>query len=58
MKKTYQNPEIKVVKIDAAQQMLAGSPGYGGTTTATGGNLSRRGRAALWDEEDNFDDED
>ena len=39
MKKTYKNPEISVVKLDVAP-MLAGSPGYGGTTTATSGNLA------------------
>ena len=51
MKKIYQNPETKIVKIQTQYQMLAGSPGYGGTTTETSGNLSRRGNS-VWDEDD------
>ena len=39
MKKTYQNPEIKVVKIETTQ-MIATSPGYGNETEATKGNLA------------------
>ncbi|MBP1541431.1 MAG: hypothetical protein ILA25_04600 [Prevotella sp.] len=42
MKKTYINPEMNIVKIQTAQ-MIAASPGYGGNTNATSGNLSRRG---------------
>ena len=49
MKKTYKNPELQVVKIQT-QQMLAGSPGYGGTTEQTGGNLVRESYG-WWDEE-------
>lgn len=50
MKKTYQNPEIKIVKVQTAQ-IMAASPGYGGSTNETEGNLSRRG-GSLWDDED------
>ena len=50
MKKTYQNPEMKIVKIQVSQ-MIAASPGYGGTTDATYGNASRRG-GSLWDDDD------
>lgn len=39
MKKTYQNPEIKVVKIETAQ-MIATSPGYGNSTNEVSGNLA------------------
>lgn len=49
MKKIYQNPEIKIVKVQTAQ-MVAASPGYGGSTTETSGNLSREG-GSLWDDE-------
>ncbi|MBR1665555.1 MAG: hypothetical protein IJ699_04945 [Bacteroidaceae bacterium] len=49
MKKTYQNPKINIVKIQATQ-ILAGSPGYGGTTDATSGNLSRE--VSFWDDEE------
>ena len=48
MKKTYQIPEMKVVKIHT-QQMIAMS--YGGTTNEKSGNLSRRG-GSLWDDDD------
>ena len=50
MKKIYQNPEIKIVKVQTAQIMVA-SPGYGGSTTETAGNLSRRG-GSLWDDDE------
>ena len=49
MKKTYQNPTIKVIKIQATQQMLAGSPTYGGSTNQTSGNLAPE--FDIWDEE-------
>lgn len=39
MKKTYFIPSLEVVRVQT-QQMLASSPGYGGTTTATSGNLA------------------
>ena len=52
MKKTYQIPEVKIVKLEVAHQMLAGSPGYGGDTDALSGNLSRRNDADFWDEEE------
>ena len=52
MKKTYQNPEIKIVSVQTPQ-IMAGSPDYGGTTTETEGNLSRRQN--LWDDDE--DDE-
>ena len=40
MKKTYKNPEMQVMKIEVSP-MLAGSPGYGGTTNETSGNAAR-----------------
>ena len=49
MKKTYINPTMTIVKIQTAQ-MLAASPGYGGSTTETSGNLSRE--SSFWDDDD------
>lgn len=49
MKKIYQNPQIQIVKLQTAQ-IIASSPGYGGTTTATSGNLSRE--ADFYEDED------
>ena len=57
MKKIYQNPTIKTVRI-ATQRLLADSLQYGSTTTATSGNLSRRGRSVWDDEEEDEDDDD
>jgi hypothetical protein len=51
MKKTYQNPVIKVVEIHTAQ-MLAASVGYGGSTSETSGNLSRRFSGDVLDDEE------
>ena len=51
MKKTYINPNINIVIIQASQ-ILAGSPGYGETTTATSGNLSRESGGDFWDDEE------
>ena len=39
MKKTYIIPTLEVVRVQT-QQMLASSPGYGGSTDATSGNLA------------------
>jgi hypothetical protein len=50
MKKIYQNPTIKIVRI-ATQRLLADSLQYGRSTTETSGNLSRRG-GSIWDDED------
>ena len=53
MKKIYQNPAIKIVKIKTQTQMLAASDlGYGGTTTLTKGNLSRESDGDFWDDEE------
>ena len=46
MKKIYQSPEMKIVKIQASH-MIAQSPGYGDITTEDRGNLSRR-RGFSW----------
>ena len=51
MKKIYQNPKIKIVKVQTAQ-MVASSPGYGGNTTESSGNLSRRFGGSLWDDDE------
>ena len=59
MKKIYQNPEIKVVNIQTSH-MMVGSPGYGGQTTQTSGNLAKGG-SMLWsddsEDEDYYDEE-
>jgi hypothetical protein len=53
MKKIYQNPEIKVVKMQVAQMIAAsGDPIYGGSTNETSGNLSRENRNTFWDNEE------
>ena len=48
MKKQYKNPEIKVVKVQMAQ-LLAGSPGYGGSTNETSGNMAPEYEWADWE---------
>ena len=40
MKKKYIAPATESIKINAVT-ILAGSPGYGGSTTQTSGNLGR-----------------
>ena len=52
MKKTYINPTMTIVKIQTHHQMLAGSPGYGGSTEATSGNLSRE--SSFWEEDEDY----
>ena len=51
MKKIYKNPEIHVVKV-STMEILTGSPGYGGNTTLTSGNLSRR---SSWSDDEDED---
>ena len=48
MKKIYKNPEMKVVKVQMAQ-LMAGSPGYGGTTDETSGNLAPEYEWSDWE---------
>ena len=48
MKKTYIAPSMEVVKIQTAQ-LMAGSPGYGGETTETSGNLAPEYEWADWE---------
>jgi len=48
MKKQYKNPEMKVIKVQMAQ-LMAGSPGYGGTTNETNGNLAPEYEWADWE---------
>lgn len=50
MKKIYQVPALTIVRVGMTP-ILAGSPGYGGETEQTNGNLSRRG-GDIWDDED------
>ena len=55
MKKTYQNPEMEVIKVQT-QQLLEASAGFG-PGTKDGGNAASRHRHNVWDDEDEFDDE-
>lgn len=52
MKKIYQNPETKIVKVQTAQMIALSTQMYG--KNATGEALSRQGENAGWsdDEED------
>lgn len=50
MKKTYQNPTTKIISVQTTP-MLVTSPGYGSTTEATSGNLSRDA-SDLWDDDE------
>jgi len=51
MKKIYQNPEMKVIKIQTAK-MLAASLGIGASVESASGAESRRFGSFLDDEED------
>ena len=52
MKKTYKNPTLTVIKVQAAR-ILAGSPGYSETTTTlTGGNHGRGASFSDWEVEE------
>ena len=53
MKKTYQNPEMIIIKVQTAQMVAASTELYG--KDATGTAMSRRGRS-VWDDDE--DDED
>ena len=52
MKKTYQNPEMKIVKIQT-HHLMAGSEklGIGGSFGGDNSKIQSRG-AAFWDDED------
>ena len=50
MKKIYNNPTTKVVKLQP-MKIMAGSMKYGGTTREASGNLSRR-NDSFWDDEE------
>ena len=53
MKKTYQNPTTKIVKIQT-MQMIAQSVGVGSEYQSGNAVLSRRGNS--WDDEDDYDE--
>ncbi|MBR1394758.1 MAG: hypothetical protein IJ559_03765 [Prevotella sp.] len=59
MKKTYQNPETKIVKVQVAQMIAASNPkgfngGLGGDGEGGSGDegLSRRFGGSLWDDDE------
>ena len=51
MKKIYQNPEMKIVKVQPSQ-MIAESVGFGDNVTTASGAESRRHGGSLWDDGD------
>ena len=52
MKKIYQNPEIKIVKVQTAQMIAASDQrGFGDDVDTASGAESRR-FGGLWDDED------
>ena len=54
MKKIYQNPTMKIVKVELQRMMQSSDVRYfGGATKETSGNLSRKG--SFWDDEDDED---
>jgi hypothetical protein len=48
MTKIYQTPEVTIMMVQSST-ILAGSPGYGGTTDKTDNNLSR---GVSWEDDD------
>ena len=55
MKKTYQNPEMRVIMVQT-QQLLEASAGFSSAPLDGSKAASRRGRN-VWDDEEEFDDE-
>jgi len=55
MKKTYQNPLTKIVRIEAARMIAASSEsmGFGKSVTSASGADSRR-RNDAWDDEEEY----
>ena len=53
MKKTYQNPEIKVVKVQMAQ-MIAASTDVTLGGSYGGGEIQSRRNGSLWDDDDEY----
>lgn len=54
MKKIYQNPTIKIVKVELQRMMQSSNLRYDKTTTETSGNLSREG--GFWDDDNDYDE--
>ena len=59
MRKTYKAPEMKVVKIQTAAGMLAGSPTMDIKSGTVGGNqaLSRESGVSFWDDDEDCDED-
>ena len=55
MKKTYQNPEMRVIMVQT-QQLLEASAGFSKDAIDGSKAASRRGRN-VWDDEDEYDEE-
>lgn len=52
MKKIYQNPEVKIVKVQTAKMIAASTEMYG--KDATDAAMSRQG-GSLWDDDEDVD---
>jgi len=56
MKKTYQNPELKIVKIQSAKIIAASLQlGIGDTVTSANGAEARGHRESVWDDDEDFE---
>ena len=56
MKKTYQNPTTKIVKIQIMQMIAASDKmGFGASVDSASGAESRRG-GFTWDDDDDYED--
>ena len=55
MRKTYNAPEMKVVKVQTAAGMLAGSSMEMNATTVHGSSaLSRESGSSIWDDDEDY----
>ena len=52
MKKTYNAPEMKVVKVKTAAGMLGSSMGMNATTVRGSSALSRKSGGSIWDDDE------
>lgn len=54
MKKTYNAPEMKVVKVKTAARMLAGSFDLNSERVSGSSALSRESGGSFWDDEEDY----
>lgn len=55
MKKTYQNPELKVVKIQSAKMIAVSQIGFGNSVGDASGAEARGHRESVWDDDEDFE---